>query len=250
MRIAVIALTVLLLSASTADACGRCAIFGRGCRFAQKQIVVTKQSYGYQYQQPSNTTNLSLINVYPPGSVAYQSVAQLAQSYQVNPSLALELSAKAAGQALDNQAASIRLAQEHSAASQEIQRQALALQLVQAAMGTGQVQQQQTSSSLSLEVRQGTGVATDGGGSVQGGTAPARSLLATKCAQCHGLDLQSPKGQLYLDAEHTLTASDSVAASRVVSGLDVPEPMRDVIQSLTDAERCQLLIEIATLARR
>jgi mono/diheme cytochrome c family protein len=247
MRVAVMALCFLLLSVSTADACGRCGLFGRRCAFAQKQVVV-KPSYGYAYQQPSNTTNLSLINVYPQGTAQY-SVAQLAQSYQVNPSLSLELSSRIAGQALDNQAASIRLAQEHSQTSAELQRQALALQLVQSAMGNSQVSAS-ASSSLSLEVNQGSGARTDAGGAAQGSAVATGSLLAQKCAKCHGLDKQAPKAGLYYDQGHWLDASASVAALRVIAGHDVPEQMSSVIQSLTDEERCQLLLEVASLSRR
>ena len=244
MRTVLLALCAVVLSASTADACSRCGLFGRRCAVVQKQVVVKKQAVAYAYQQPQNITNLSIINAYPAATSQF-SVGHLAQSYQVNPSLALELSAKAAGQALDNQAASIRLAQEHSAASQEIQRQALALQLVQAAMGSGQSQQ---SSSLSVQVSQGTRA---GGTDSAGHSLPqSGSLIAQKCSKCHGLDLREPKGQLYYDDGHQLDASSSVAAIRVISGLDVPESMTEIITGLTEQERCQLLVEIATLSRR
>lgn len=245
MKTLIVVFGVAILSVQTADACSRCGIFGRGCKFV-KQAVVVKPSYGYQYQQPQNVTNLSIVNAYPPGTAQY-GVAQLAQAYQPNPDLSVTLSAKIAEQATSGLTAAIQAQSMAMQSTIELQRLALATEHMRAAMGSGQ-QQHTTSGSLSLEVRQGTGSVA--GGATDGQPTPPGSLLRDKCSQCHGVTLQAPKAGIYYDAGHVLDSSSAVAAMRVVSGLDVPEPMRDIIQSLTQEERCSLLLEIATLSRR
>lgn len=243
-KTAILALCLSMLSASTADACGRCGLFGRRCSFVQKQVVVKKQAVAYAYQQPQNVTNLSIINAYPAATSQY-GVAQIAQAYQTNPDLAVTLSARIAEQATNGLTAAIKSQQQSAAASVELQRLALATEHMRAAMGSSQSQE---ASSMSVQVRQGSGAG--GTDSAEHSLPQSGSLLSQKCSKCHGLDLREPKGQLYLDDGHQLDASSSVAAIRVISGLDVPEPMRDVITSLTEQERCQLLVEIATLSRR
>lgn len=247
-RVAV-ALFVVLLSTQTAEACLRCGLFGRRCAFVQKQVVVKKQAVSYAYQQPSNTTNLSLINVYPAASSTY-GVSQLYQAYQVNPTLSLELSSRLADKALSNHEASIRLAQEHNSQSLELQRLQLATMHLQAAMGTGQ--QSSASSSLQLNVTQGAGAVQQRqplGGEELPPPRPG-SLLSVKCAQCHGQSLQAPKAGLYIDEGISLDATQAMRAMQILTGHDVPEQMHDLITGLTQQERCDLMAEITQLWRQ
>lgn len=239
-----VAVLISLALADSASACSHCGIFGRQCRVVPKQVVVKRQAVQYAYQQPQSVTNLSIINTYPPGSSQY-GVAQLNQVYQPNPDLAVTLSARIAENALQPLRASIEAQQQAASRSLELQRLALATEHLRMAMGSDGTSQ---SSSLNLNVNQGGG-ATRSDPAIAPPPAP-QSLVRSKCAQCHGSDLQAPKAGLYYDLDVQIDASQAMRAIAVINGHDVPEPMDAIISALTESERCQLAAELTALWRQ
>lgn len=71
------------------------------------------------------------------------------------------------------------------------------------------------------------------------------SIVATKCASCHGTDLTSPKGDLYLDLSAGVSADHITNALRKVRDNKMPPG-----KPLTDAEKAQLMQELLEHERK
>jgi len=284
MRIAVIAIGLMLLGNATAYPCQRCG-FLRPCRFAQPVVRQQVYSAPVQYAQQAQYVAapvyqpqpLYITNVYnsQPNGVAgllaqqgssVYSYSQAAQSYAINPSEFLRQSAelsKAAmataslGIASYNQSGQTQLALQASIAEPLAKGQA-ASQVLNAAGLSGNVQQQ--TQSLALRITRGV----DGNWQVQQSetiraevqanehstppappVAPANgSVIAARCGKCHGLALAEPKHSLYLDSGHKIESAVIVAALRMVKADKMPPDAK-----LTADEKGKLLEELLSLEK-
>lgn len=71
-----------------------------------------------------------------------------------------------------------------------------------------------------------------------------QSILAAKCAECHGLALTEPKGSTYIDAGHPLSCEVVVKALKLLKAGKMPKAPKP---PLTDQERGQIFDELLSL---
>lgn len=245
-----IALVTMLVAADTASACNRCGLFGNRCRYVQRAHVYAQPVVAQPAYVPQQVTNLSIVNTYPQGSTVY-GVGQLAAPYAVNPELAISAASRMADGAASALTAAITLGQESNAQVAEVAKLKLAVEHLQAAVGSAG----QQSGSIQLRITQGAGgikvEQMDGDEKPERITPPASaSLLAAKCASCHGLEQTQPQAGLYYDAGHALDATAALRALDVIRGNDVPEGMRAVIEGLTPEDKAGLMEELLALWKR
>lgn len=286
-----LALAAVLSLVSTADACTRCGLFGRNCRFASiahEQVVVapiaaSPEVLVVQNNLPAAPAGYSAPLLAPQGPTVYGYQASAA-AYYADPAEMLRQSsdlAKGVQQlmqsALDAHKETSQLAIEAQTVQNDSLNRALAAAAILQAAGLNQPQQQ----SQALRIyKDGAGnwqvesaepqavnakvqafsakissSATKGGGAVtppaQAETAgpagvspslPGKSLLAAKCAKCHGTDKQQPAAGLYFDAGVALDCDTLEKANADVLDGKMPKG-----SSLTDAEKLAVLSELKVL---
>lgn len=76
---------------------------------------------------------------------------------------------------------------------------------------------------------------------------PGTSILAAKCASCHGLNLTEPKGGVFIDANQKLSCVTAMKAIRHVRRGTMPPSAKE--RPLPDADREALITELETLAQ-
>lgn len=275
--ILIVMLAALGIQVNDADACGRCGVFGRSCRFqshvVQKVVAAPVVATPVvQQQQP-----LFVVQNNYPQPLAVQGQTVYGGSYQqVAASLTMDASAYLAGaQALQRDTlATLKAGQDaasdafHSVlslqatvaeplargeAAERVLRaaglsaspagQTLALKITQTSDGRWQVENA-TPEQVTDAANEAVGhnhpkppVPKNGGGQ-------QRSLVAAKCASCHGLELSAPKGGLYFDADHPLDPGLAIQALKAVQNGTMPKGA-----TLTDQEFEQLTAELLALAK-
>jgi cytochrome c553 len=247
------ALLTILLALTLADyaqACGRCGIFGRGCRFAKVKAAVVYPQYAQQASQTINIANFA----YPVGATQYSSVAQISQLYATNPALALEHSTRVAERSVSTMQSAIESLTANNEGVLELAKLQAATEHLRAALTTSQQQSSytlritQSSSGITVEPLTDT-PPMQGGGPAATQPPASSSLLALHCASCHGTDINAPKAGLYYDTGHQLDASNAMRALRILEGMDVPEAMQRLVAGLSDEDLAGLRSEIIGLTR-
>ncbi len=76
---------------------------------------------------------------------------------------------------------------------------------------------------------------------------PGTSILAAKCASCHGLSLTEPKGGVFIDANQKLSCVTALRAIGHVRRGTMPPSAKE--RPLPDADREALITELETLAQ-
>lgn len=269
---AILTLLLAVLLADTAQACDRCGF--RQCRIRNPVRVYQSPVYAapIQYQAPAvaypqQITNLSISNVYPTGSTVYGSgVASLSQLYAVNPAQQLEMLNRMIQGTHETAAKVTASIEANNAQVAEVAKLQLAVEHLKAATATGGAAG--ASSSVTLRITQGANGmkvetvedqqpqsetrpqgAHPPSGQAERLPAPGSSIVAAKCASCHGLELPQPKAGLYFDAGHKLTPSLGIRALDILAGNDVPEEMKPLVSKLTNEEKGLLMEEILALSR-
>lgn len=249
-----VGLALVLLFAGSADACSRCGIFGRGCRFGHHHVQAVEAVVAAPIVQPPV---VSIINNYPAGNGAAATLlapqggtvyglSTAVQAYSLDPAQVL------------------RQAQELTKGAQDLAREglegygktaALALTLsasqpaIQAVVAQPVVSQPQ---SLTLKLVDGKWV-VDSPPAPQSNTAPnapkapqtlpaglGGSLVKKHCASCHGSDLAAPKGSLFLDAGVVLDCESLVKSVNRVSKGEMPPgglPLQDRLELIQDLNK-------------
>lgn len=269
--------------ASEASACSRCGIFGNRCRFASHAVaavavapVVVKSPEVFVvnnvYAQPNGAALLAqqggtvyglqgaaqpyLLN---PDAILRQAaeLARGAQSltqtglngYTTTANLALQLNAQATTPLAQGLAASAVLnAAGLNPATQQLNAPQ-SLRIYRGADGQWKIEQGEAASITARLETSGGGAAGQPAANVAEAPAPpdavatTGSLVASKCAKCHGLQLTQPKKGLFFDSGHTLDCKSSLAAVRAVMAGKMPPG-----QSLSPEERSLLVDELVKLA--
>lgn len=202
---------------------------------APRQKVV-KQVVQQQVAVPQQVVNIA--NVYPQGSTVYGQggVAQLGQLYGSNPTLAMQLAA-------DNGkvwAQAFTAAVNSGTASNE----AIA-RVAQVQAATAHLQAATSSSSSrveNLQITQGAGGIEVHRGEQQSNR--TGSIIAAKCASCHGTELASPKGAVYIDGGMELPSKTIVRSLDILRGNEVPSAMEGVVAKLSDDDKAALMEEL------
>jgi len=269
MRIAVI-LGLLLIGASTADACQRCGLFGNRCRYVApvvKQAVVQQYAAPVAYQAPAAVVAapqysyqpppIYVTNVYPDANGAAGLLAkqgnsiygfqQAAAAYFANPAEVLRQAAElsraatqtaALGLSGYNQTAQTQLTLQASIAEPLAKGQAAAEVLTAAGLT------QSVARGESIALRLSAGVAVNEHTTPSQSLPPPISLLAEKCGRCHGLSLSEPKGGVYVDPGHKLDRATLGDAMRAVATGNMPKEGQ-----LTDHEKLKIFEELSKLQK-
>ena len=239
-------LGILSLFTVDADACNRCGRF-RGCKYCYNQAVAVTPVV---YQQPSVFVVQN--NIPAPSALLAQQgntlygYQQAASAYYVNPAevirQAAELSRAATatasiGLAGFNQTAQQQLALQ-AAISEPLAKGQAAAQVLSAA-GLSQPSAFTQQQSFALEIYQSNGRWQVKQADPQQVNAQAQSeivpqappeqppstssVLALKCAKCHGLTLAEPKGGVFLDAAHKIDFKLFNKSVRLISEDKMPK---------------------------
>lgn len=249
MRI-IIAIIVTLLLTDYAQACGRCGLFGRRCKFASVKSAVVYPQYAQAASQTINVANFA----YPIGATQYSSVAQISQLYATNPALALEHSTRVAERSVSTMQSAIESLTANNQGVLEVAKLQAATEHLRSAL-----QSSQQTSSVTLRITQSSsGITVEpitdsppvhGGGPATAQPPASSSVLAVHCASCHGTAVNAPKAGLYYDSGHQLDATNAMKALRILEGHDVPEAMRKLVDGLSDEDLAGLRSEIIGLTR-
>lgn len=258
--------------ASTSEACSRCGLFGRLCRY---QNVVPVKHYVVPAAAVVKQADVFVVqNNYPQpiGAYAAQGASvygyqAAAQAYYVNPAevirQAAELSKAATATATIgltgfNQTAQTQLALQASI-SEPLARGHAAAQVLGAA-GLSQPYAQQQSLALriyqengSWKVEQSDGSAITARVQSEMGAVPpipqapsaSQSVIKEKCVRCHGLTLTEPKGGIFLDAGHKLDCKVVLKALQMVKDNKMPKDS----PALTPQEKGIIMEELLALAK-
>lgn len=259
-RVAVFAVACLV--AADAWACSRCGIFGRGCRFQSHHVEHVQAVVAAPIVQPPS---IAIVNNYPPANGAAATLiapqggsvyglASAVQAYQLDPAAVLR-------QAAELTKGAQQLAQQGLTGYGQTAALALTLQASQPAIAAAITQPQpQPPQSLRIELRDGkwqvvhepqaTAPATNPASPEPGGTSdgappvppvPARGYAAVTrhCGQCHGGQLATPKGGLYLGGENRDCKIDLRAVAAVMSGRMPPG------SKLSEADKAALVLELS-----
>lgn len=274
LRIAVAALLALVV-ADSADACTRCGLFGRRCRFAHQVAVpvvvatpviveevpvvaaAQPQTLVIQNNYNGGANGAAANLIAQPGNTVY-GLQQAAQPYSLDPQDVLRQAAALTKGAQE-------LAQQGLSGYQQTASLALTLSATQPALAAAiQVPQQftaQHSSSQTITLKQGgdgrwqldVGQPGQAGASTkpQAVEAPqirpnaSQSLVAKHCASCHGLDNPTPKARLNFDAGHQLDCETAMAGVRSVLNGKMPKG-----KQLSPDERELLVAELVELSEK
>lgn len=271
LRIAV-AFLLALVVADSADACTRCGLFGRRCRFAHQviapvvvatpviveEVPVVQQPSTLVIQNNYNAPNgAAAALIAQPGNTVY-GLQQAAQPLLIDPNEHL----RRAAQLVDSVT---ELAQKGLQGYQQNTSLALTLSATQPLISQAvQAPQQftaQHSSSQTITLKQGgdgrwqldVGQPGQAGASTkpQAVEAPqirpnaSQSLVAKHCASCHGLDNPTPKARLNFDAGHQLDCETAMAGVRSVLNGKMPKG-----KQLSPDERELLVAELVELSEK
>lgn len=260
---------LLALVVSDAYACSRCGLFGRRCRFLKAVPVVKAIPVAQRQDQVIVIQNNNPLPIAAQGQSYYSSSYQLAAAqYAVDPAVVLQQAYQLTQGAQTLAAAgltgfeSIATTQLHAQASvtERLAKGIAAEKVLQAAdLDTAHIQQSQT---LALQIYrdasgkwQVEGVSPKEAAEVtksvvptpptQEQPTPTSSILATRCAKCHGLQLASPKAGVYLDGGHPLSGALIVKSLQQVRDDKMPkdEP------KLSAQEKGQLMEELLGLLK-
>ena len=277
LRIAALFLLSLVV-ADSADACTRCGLFGRRCRFAHQviapvvvatpviveEVPVVQQPQTLVIQNNYNAPNgAAAALIAQPGNTVY-GLQQAAQPYSLDPQDVLRQAAALTKGAQE-------LAQQGLQGYQQTASLALTLNATQPALAAAiQAPKQFTApqhSSQSITLKQGQDGRWQldvGQPGVIGDTAwkpglkpdaehlrkspirteASQSLVAKHCASCHGLDNPTPKARLNFDGGHRLDCETAMAGVRSVLSGKMPKGSQ-----LPADERERLVAELVELAR-
>ena len=271
LRIAALFL-VSLAVADSADACTRCGLFGRRCRFAHQvavpvivetpvivqDVAAVAAPSTLVIQNNYNAPNGAAALIAQPGNTVY-GLQQAAQPYSLDPQDVLRQAAALTKGAQE-------LAQQGLSGYQQTASLALTLNATQPALAAAiQAPQQFTApsqpTSQSITLKQGTDGRwqLDVGQPSQVGAnakpqnietpSPIRpnagqSLVAKHCASCHGLDNPAPKARLNFDAGHRLDCETAMSGVRSVLSGKMPKG-----KQLSPDEKERLVAELVELAR-
>lgn len=252
---------LLLLCAADAQACNRCGIFGRGCRYGyvyQQPVVAA-----VQYQQPSI---LVVQNSYPQPNGAVGLLAQqggtsygyqaAAAAYFVNPAEVLRQSAELSKAATATaqlgltgyaQTAQTQLGLQAAIAEPLIRGQAAAQVLTAAGLNHSATAQVQRSSIKLTPQADGTWTLTQEQSATEvtqqpGQPVRSHTLVGQHCASCHGAGLAEPKGGLVFDMQ-ALDCSLALRAYRAVMSGKMPQGT--VLDEQTKMQLGKELIDLA-----
>lgn len=264
--------------AADAQACTRCGLFGNRCRYQ-----TTYYKPAYQQAAVVQSPDVFIVNNQYPAPLAAQGSTVYSQSvvspYAVNPT---ELFNQAQGLAQAtmattqlavtgfNQMATTQL-QLQASITEPLARGHAASQVLSAAGLSQPYTQQQQSLALRIyqegnqwKVEQQTAPQVNARieASVGNGVQPAAprtdpppipqperstSVVAQKCAKCHGLDKAEPKGGLYLDVGHGISCDNFREAIKRVKSSD-PQVRMPPDGNLTPQEAGDLLDELIVLS--
>lgn len=259
-----------VLACDSADACNRCGLFGRNCRFVHNQVVHAEPAY-VQAAVVTPPEVFVVQNNYPAplapqGSTVYGYQAAAA-AYHVDPAEVLRQSAELTKAA--SLTAQIGLNGFHDTARTQLSLQAsiteplargqAAAQVLDAAGFRNQAVQQSQSLALRVyseggkwKVEQAEAEQVNAKIEAKVTSRPAgpaanntTSMLTQKCASCHGLQLAEPKGGLFIDAGHKLDSSVITESIRLVKTGEMPKGG----PALSDQEKGMILDELLSLER-
>jgi mono/diheme cytochrome c family protein len=258
-RVIVFALAVLV----TADACAcsRCGIFGRGCRLGHHHEVQAAAVIAAPVIQPPS---IAIVNNYPPANGAAATLiagqggtvyglSTAVQAYQLDPAAVLR-------QAAELTKGAQQLAQQGLTGYGQTAALALTLQASQPAIAAAITQPvvQPAPQSLRIELRDGkwqvtqdappaspsapapaTAPADDAPPAPAGSPARGFALVSKHCGQCHGVQLATPKGGIYLGGENRDCKIDLKAVAAVMAGRMPPG------SKLSESDRAALVMELS-----
>jgi len=234
MKLAILALLLLLVSSATSDACNRCRRFGSSCiyyrapvvqyvpaaQIAQPNILVVQNSYPapiaaqgntvYSYQQASTQYSVSPAELFRQAAdfsrASIQSSQLAVNGYNQLASTQLQLQSRL-NEPLIRSAAAIQLLEAAGLSqSAPAQRSSISLRIYQESNGNWRVDQQQQSSDPNSPI-QADGKSQQSSSPIQ---APyfqkgqqtqlqSNSVISSRCLKCHSSTLTEPKGELVLD---------------------------------------------------
>ena len=266
--VALVAGVLLFGCASPAEACGRCGLFGRACKFAAHHVPVAVVTPVVAAAPEVFVVN----NVYPPANGGAALLAQqggtvyglqaAALQYRVDPAETLRQAAelargaqKLAETGLNGYQTSASLALQLQANADDTLAKGVAASAVLSAAGLNPAQQQ--TAPQSLRITRGAdgkwGVEQLGPGEVaaqlevRASGKPLQqqasgSLVDRHCGRCHGAEETQPDGGLYVYAGAALSESQrNKAVQAVVSG-EMPRG-----QQLASDVRLDVIRELLTL---
>jgi mono/diheme cytochrome c family protein len=251
---------VVAIVASDCCACSRCGLFGNRCRFVNQHHEVAAVVAAPVIAPPS----IAIVNNYPPANGAAATLiapqggsvyglATAVQAYQLDPAAVLR-------QAAELTKGAQQLAQQGLTGYGQTAALALTLQASQPAIAAAITQPvQQAPQSLRIELRDGKWQIVDdkqqaatpaspapadtsaGEGPPPPQPVPARGfpLVSKHCGQCHGGQLATPKGGIYLGGEERDCKIDLRAVAAVMSGRMPPGA------KLSEADRAALVLELS-----
>lgn len=254
MRAILAALAVIVATSESAEACGRCGLFGARCRHAA--VVVPHVAVAPIVQAAPEV--LLVNNIYPQPNGAAALLAQqggtlygyqqAALPLRVDPSETLRQAAELARGAqrlaqtgLDGYQSSAQLALTLQSSTDDALARGTAAAAVLSAAGLNPA--------TSLQSQQQTLRITQQGGkwTVDQQQAPLRQtaaggLVDRLCASCHGQQKTQPDGGLYVFGGARLSCEQTLAAIAAVTSGKMPKG-----QQITSDERQALVAELLTL---
>lgn len=281
-RSAILALLAIATLAATADACRFCGRYSRYCRYSSSRKIYYKQAPVVVQQAPPVNQTLNVVNNYPgqaspianaAGTVygpsgfaglaaieqpdiatlfeqAYQLVSASEELSKVGIEgflsaliQQLEISGELGEIVARGQAGAELL---RAAGFTEERLRAASLRLTQDATGRWIVEEIGDDGNATGEVivRQGAERTTP----TTGGDPSELSFVKANCAQCHGTDLNKPKGSgtgYQLDKNLPISRSHAdLAIGRITDG-SMPPPAQGEV--LSDVEKAALIFEIRSL---
>lgn len=280
-KLVISAMVILTLGVSDASACQRCGLFGRACRLQNHHVVnhhVPVQHVAAVVKAP----DVFIVNNQYPAPIAAQGAtvyapgqAQAYSAFTFNPNEFARQSAelaKAAGATFQlgltgyNSVAQTQLALQAQIAEPLARGQGAAQVL--AAAGFSQPGTVQQSYALKITTQPGgqpkveimdpgqvnarieasIGTAVAPVPSQETQSAGTNSMIAQKCARCHGLNLTEPKKGVFIDAGHKLDCDVALESIFRVESADADFKMPpDIV--LTPDEIQRLKIELYSLRK-
>lgn len=268
------------LVASEVEACGRCGLFGRACRFQHHHVQAVAVAPIVAAAPEVFVVN----NVYPPANGGAALLAQqggtvyglqaAAIQYRVDPAETLRQAAELARGAqrlaetgLNGYQTSASLALQLQASTDDTLAKGVAASAVLSAAGLNPAQQQasqqtlritrgsdgrwaveqydagEAASVLSAKIEQRGGTANQQQPVVNGPAASSPLPLVTRlCASCHGTEKAEPAGGLYIHAGAGLDCEQALKAIKAVSSGKMPNG-----QALDVETRAALIAELTLM---
>lgn len=238
-------LAAALLFADAADACSRCGLFNRRCRFQHRQAVVLKQVHQPAYQAPATTLNI--VNNYPNALLAPQGDAHYGYSLRnaIQP-LTSDFYGKQSARLLDHSQEILKLSAGMAVSEtdhlEKLQLKALETQeLAQYVEGIKAIR------SGSSSVQQTLRLQLSGDGIKQGQSPTVATaddhrdclnVFGNACARCHSGE--SAKGGLRLD--DGITAAELEAMQEAIDSGKMPPDDGTAIRERAYVDQLRALI--------